>query len=142
MTWMSKAQRLLMISWTMFRASSANPRKQMRIDTDLFRQFPFGSPSHGWRDVDTDPSIVGFDCTKCPVATFFGKHDASQLCVQTWCALDYPLAQKWGGHLERAGTIAMGNDHCDFRWHAGLDEPGKQIKRKAEARPIHTTTTR
>ena len=96
---------------------TSNPKKQMRIATGLFRHFPFGSPSYGWRDVDAGPNIVAFDCTKCPVAAFFKSHDASDLCVETWCALDYPLAQKWGGHLARSGTIAMGKDHCDFRWH-------------------------
>ena len=101
------------------RTLTTNPQRQMRIATDLFRQFPFGSPAYGWRDVDTEPTVVGFNCTRCPVAAYFGKHDASELCVQTWCALDFPLAQKWGGRLERTGTIAMGRAHCDFRWHTG-----------------------
>lgn len=113
------------------RTLTTSPQKQMRIATDLFRQFPFGSPAYGWRDVDTEPTVVGFDCTKCPVAAYFGKHDASELCVQTWCALDFPLAQKWGGRLERTGTIAMGKDHCDFRWHTGPEVPGKQTKIEA-----------
>jgi predicted unusual protein kinase regulating ubiquinone biosynthesis (AarF/ABC1/UbiB family) len=114
------------------RTLTTNPQKQMRIATDLFRQFPFGSPAYGWRDVDTEPTVVGFDCTMCPVAAYFGKHDASELCVQTWCALDFPLAQKWGGRLERSGTIAMGKDHCDFRWHTGPEMPGKQTKFEEE----------
>lgn len=96
---------------------TADPAEQMRVATDLFRQFPFGSPAYGWRDVDAGPGIVGFDCTKYPVATSFKDHDASDLCVQTWCSLDFPLTQKWGGHLERAWTIAMGRAHCEFRWH-------------------------
>lgn len=28
----------------------------------------------------------------------------------------FPLAEKWGGSLERTGTIAMGRPRCDFRW--------------------------
>lgn len=109
---------------------TSNPTKQMRIATDLFRHFPFGSPAYGWRDVDAGPKIVGFDCTKCPVAAFFEANGASDLCVQTWCALDFPLAEKWGGHLERAGTIATGSDHCDFRWHVDpLDRLADKTKR-------------
>ncbi|TDT72682.1 ubiquinone biosynthesis protein [Litoreibacter halocynthiae] len=111
---------------------TVDPTKQMRIATGVFRKFPFGEPAYGWRDVDTDPKIVGFDCTKCPVASFFKEHDASDLCVQTWCALDYPLAQKWGGKLERTGTIAMGDDHCDFRWNMGSSRPHQQINRRAK----------
>jgi len=109
---------------------TSSPEKQMRMTTDLFRRFPFGSPAYGWHDVEAGPNIVGFDCTKCPVAGFFKHLDASDLCVHTWCALDFPLAHKWGGHLERNGTIAKGNDRCDFRWHV---EPGKPNKTKADA---------
>ena len=53
-----------------------------------------------------------------PVAEFFAQHDASELCVNTWCNLDFPLAEKWGGRLSRTGTIAMGKERCDFRWRA------------------------
>ncbi|WP_154666820.1 AarF/UbiB family protein [Litoreibacter arenae] len=111
---------------------SADPTKQMRIATNVFRKFPFGDPAYGWRDIDTDPNTVGFDCTKCPVASFFKQHDASDLCVKTWCALDYPLAQKWGGKLERTSTIAMGDDHCDFRWNMDPARPHQQNNTKAE----------
>lgn len=107
---------------------TSSPEKQMRIASDLFRQFPFGSPAYGWRDVDAGANTVAFDCTKCPVAEFFKDQDATDLCVQTWCALDYPLAQKWGGHLERSGTIAMGKDHCDFRWVIEPAEPKNQTR--------------
>ncbi|SFN98301.1 ubiquinone biosynthesis protein [Roseovarius lutimaris] len=115
-------ERMAQAPLVLARTLSSSPQKQMRIATNLFRHFPFGSPAYGWRDVDTDPKTVGFDCTKCPVAAFFEKNGASDLCVQTWCALDYPLAEKWGGRLARTGTIAMGRDHCDFRWHTDPSE--------------------
>jgi ubiquinone biosynthesis protein len=99
-------------------AFTRDPDKRLRLATDLFRLFPFGSPGYGWRDIPSKPGVVAFDCTRCPVAEFFAQHDASQLCVATWCNLDFPLAEKWGGRLSRAGTIAMGKDHCDFRWHS------------------------
>jgi ubiquinone biosynthesis protein len=98
-------------------AFTRDPKKRLRLATDLFRLFPFGSPGYAWRDVSSTEEVVAFDCTRCPVAEFFARHRASELCVQTWCNLDFPLAQKWGGRLERTGTIAMGADHCDFRWH-------------------------
>ena len=124
-------ERMSEVPLVLAKTLTSNPEKQMRIATDLFRQFPFGGPAYGWRDVDAGPNIVGFDCTKCPVAEFFRRHDATELCVQTWCALDYPLAQKWGGHLERNGTIAMGKDRCDFRWH--IDAAGASIPTKIKA---------
>jgi ubiquinone biosynthesis protein len=98
-------------------AFTRDPAKRLRLATDLFRFYPFGPPGYAWRDVPSAENVIAFDCTRCAVAEFFAKHGASELCVETWCQLDFPLAKKWGGRLERTGTIAMGKDHCDFRWH-------------------------
>jgi len=100
-------------------AFTRNPHKRLRLATDLFRLFPFGSPGYGWRDVPGAEGEVAFDCTRCPVAEFFAQQGASELCVNTWCNLDFPLAEKWGGVLARTGTIAMGREQCDFRWRTG-----------------------
>ena len=97
-------------------AFTRDPQKRLRLATDLFRAFPFGAPSYEWRDVPSADGAIAFDCTKCPVAEFFAKHNASELCVQTFCRLDFPLAEKWGGQLLRTGTIASGAVRCDFRW--------------------------
>lgn len=98
-------------------AFARDPRKRLKIATDLFRRFPFGPPSYQWRDLPSADGAIAFDCTKCPVAEFFGTHDTSELCVQTWCRLDFPLAEKWGGQLRLTGTIASGARRCDFRWY-------------------------
>ena len=98
-------------------AFTRDPRKRLKLATDLFRSFPFGSPSYQWRDVASPDGAIAFDCVKCPVAEFFASHNASELCVQTFCRLDFPLAQTWGGRLERNGTIASGAERCDFRWY-------------------------
>ena len=106
------------------RTITADPVKRLRIATDVFRRFPFGPPGYGWRDVEAGAGVVAFDCTRCPVAEFFAGHESAALCTATWFALDYPVAEKWGGRLVRPKTIAGGHDHCGFRWHAGpgLDE--------------------
>jgi ubiquinone biosynthesis protein len=98
-------------------AFTRDPRKRLKLATDLFRSFPFGAPGYEWRDVSANDGAIAFDCVKCPVAAFFAEHDASELCVQTFCNLDFPLAEKWGGRLERSGTIASGAPCCDFRWY-------------------------
>jgi ubiquinone biosynthesis protein len=99
-------------------AFTRDHRKRLKLATDIFRKFPFGPPSYEWRDVAATDGAVAFDCVKCPMAEFFARHDASELCVETACKLDFPLAEKWGGRLERAGTIASGAPRCDFRWYA------------------------
>ena len=97
-------------------AFTRDPHKRLKLATDLFRTFPFGAPSYQWLDVPSTDGTIAFDCEKCPVADFFGSHNASELCVQTFCRLDFPLAEKWGGQLRRTGTIASGAVRCDFRW--------------------------
>ncbi len=97
-------------------AFTRDPTKRLKLATDLFRTFPFGAPSYGWSDVPSADGAIAFDCTKCPVAEFFGNHTASELCVETFCRLDFPLAEKWGGQLRRSGTIASGAARCDFHW--------------------------
>ena len=98
-------------------AFTRDPHKRLKLATDLFRAFPFGPPSYEWRDVPCTDGAISFDCTKCPVAEFFGHHNASDLCVETFCRLDFPLAEKWGGRLQRTGTFASGANKCDFRWN-------------------------
>ncbi len=99
-------------------AFTRDPSKRLKFATDLFRSLPFGPPSYEWRDIPSSDGAIAFDCVKCPVADFFASHDASDLCVQTFCQLDFPLAEAWGGELKRSGTIASGAQRCDFRWHA------------------------
>lgn len=98
-------------------AVTRDPAKRLELSTRLFRTFPFGSPGYAWRDVPTHDGSIAFDCMKCPVAEYFARHDASELCVETWCKLDFPLATQWGGRLVCTGTIASGASRCDFRWY-------------------------
>lgn len=100
-------------------AFTRDPAKRLKLATDIFRTFPFRAPGYEWRDVPSVDSTIAFDCVKCPVAKFFAKHDSSELCVRTFCQLDFPLAEKWGGRLRRSGTIASGAPACDFRWTPG-----------------------
>jgi L-2-amino-thiazoline-4-carboxylic acid hydrolase len=66
-------------------------------------------------DVEAD-AAVAFSVRRCPVAEFFTSQGARDLCVHTWCALDFPLAKMWGGSLQRSGTLAGGAAGCDFKW--------------------------
>ena len=44
------------------------------------------------------------------------RHGEGDLCYATFCQLDFPLAEQWGGRFERTGTLAIGAPVCDFRW--------------------------
>ena len=98
------------------RLGSRSRHARLRRATDLFRRFPFSAPSYEMVDVAAGSDVVAFDVRRCPVAEYFAAQGLAELCVQSWCNLDFALAQKWGARLERPLTIAGGADHCDFRW--------------------------
>jgi ubiquinone biosynthesis protein len=95
---------------------SDNPHKRMELATKVFRMFPFSEPDYGFEDVTADETTIAFNCTRCHVAEYFKKFNIGDVCYNTWCKLDFPLAQQWGGKLERSGSIAGGAKKCDFRW--------------------------
>jgi ubiquinone biosynthesis protein len=100
----------------MARALSSDAHGRMQLATQVFRKFPFSEPDYQMIDVPAEENVVGFDVLKCPVAEFFKSKGQGELCYATWCRLDYPLAEKWGGELGRSTTIAQGADRCNFRW--------------------------
>ncbi|MHB8752656.1 MAG: AarF/UbiB family protein, partial [Aggregatilineales bacterium] len=104
------------LPWFVGGAFTQDGFQRLKLATDAFRTLPFGSPAYLWQDVDAGEGVVGFDCLRCPVAEYFASHNLSELCVQTFCKLDFPLAEQWGATLERTGTIASGAPRCDFRW--------------------------
>jgi ubiquinone biosynthesis protein len=99
------------LSWVVRR----DPLGRLRFATDLFRRFPFNPPGYLMEDISAAHEVA-FDVRRCPVAEYFRRQGASDVCVATWCNLDYALAEQWGSRLERAGTLAAGADRCDFRW--------------------------
>ena len=89
----------------------------MRMSVDMFLRYPFNRPGYRYRDI-AEPRGRALDMLRCPVADYLAANGAADLCVGTWCNLDYPLARMWGGELERHGTLAGGAKRCDFRFRA------------------------
>lgn len=104
------------LSWVIAGWTSKNKFTRLKKTTQYFRTFPFNSPTYGWDNVREEGNMVGFDCVKCPVAEYFQKKGLSKFCENTWCALDYPLAEMWDAKLDRSGSIAGGAEKCDFKW--------------------------
>lgn len=98
------------------RLGTRSPRSRVKRATDLFRRFPFSQPSYDMVDVDEGNDVVAFDVHRCPVAEYFRAHDLGDLCAESWCNLDFGLAERWGSTLERTATLAEGAERCDFRW--------------------------
>ncbi|HVA29546.1 MAG TPA: AarF/UbiB family protein, partial [Candidatus Baltobacteraceae bacterium] len=104
------------LTWAATGTFASSDPTRLRLATDIFRTFPFSAPSYEWQSVAASGAATAFDCVRCPVAEYFENEGLSELCVQTWCALDFPLATLWHGRLERTGSIAGGAPRCDFRW--------------------------
>ncbi len=92
-----------------------DPLERMRIPIRMFMRFPFTQPGYQFEFLP-DPDRVALDILRCPVAEYFDKNEAADLCRGTWCNLDFALAEIWGGSLERTGTLAGGSTRCDFRF--------------------------
>lgn len=93
------------------------PRERMRYAVNAFLRFPFSPPGYLLDRLPSDDGI-SFNIKKCIVAEYFRSQQAEDLCVGTWCNLDFALAEMWGGWLERTQTLAGGAPHCDFRFKA------------------------
>jgi hypothetical protein len=91
---------------------------RLRRRVGLFLRYPFGRPGYRYSD-RVEPRGRALDMLHCPIADYMRANDAADLCVGTWCNLDFPLAEMWGGRLERQGTLAGGAPRCDFRFVAG-----------------------
>jgi hypothetical protein len=83
----------------------------------MFKTYPFNTPGYIYERVTTAEGVF-FAVFRCPLADYFRVHDATDLCVSTWCNRSHELAEMWGGELERIWTIAGGHDRCDFHFKA------------------------
>lgn len=92
-----------------------DPREQMMIAVNVFLQFPFTPPGYIFKRLPSNDGTA-LNMLRCPVADYFHQQNASDLCVGTWCNLDFALAEMWGGWLERTTTLANGDTQCDFRF--------------------------
>jgi hypothetical protein len=94
--------------------------RRVRNDGTVALTFPFNPPGYIARWVPTDDGI-GYDMLRCPVAGYFRAQGAADLCVASWCNLDYALAEMWGGKLVRTKTLVAGDDRCDFRFKMSVE---------------------
>ncbi len=94
-----------------------DPERRLRLAVSAMLWFPFGAPSYRMEHLDAGDDVVAFDVHRCPTADYFRDRDLGELCVESWCNLDYALAERWGARLERPMTLAVGGPCCDFRWH-------------------------
>lgn len=77
-------------------------------------RFPFNAPGYLIEPILAD-SGTAFDVISCPVADYFRREGAVDLCSASWCNLDHALAEMTREKLVRTKTLVRGDDRCDFR---------------------------
>ena len=82
--------------------------------SDVSLRFPFNAPGYIIETVPAD-SGTAFDVVRCPIADYFREQGAIDLCSESWCNLDYALAELTHEKLLRTKTLVRGDDRCDFR---------------------------
>lgn len=95
--------------------------RRISKDGDWAMSFPFNPPGYRARYVATQGGL-GFNVIRCPVAEYFHKYGSEDLAVNTWCMLDYPLAEMIDLRLVRTQTLTKGDPQCDFRWFSAAKE--------------------
>lgn len=78
-----------------------------------------------WETVDAkDEEASGYNVTSCAICHLYGTYDAIDL-VPYMCAGDDLVSDAYDQGLRRNGTIALGAQSCDFRFHYG--QPGEPL---------------
>lgn len=140
------------IAWQIYRSWGRLPRlyaslcftlpgERMEACVRAFLRFPFSPP--GYRFVlSSQHDGISVDMHRCQISEFFRAHGATDLCVASWCNLDFALARMWGGWLERTDTLAEGCAACNFRFRTCMKESNPRLSqvpaRNKEARTFNT----
>jgi len=129
------------VAWRLYRRWASIPKawgrlvgrgasERMNRTVRAFLRFPFSEPSYRW-DVSERDGVVCLDVRRCPVADFFVREEVGEVCAGTWCRLDYPLAEYWGGRYERDGTLSEGDEACHMRW---ISDDAEQVNDRRTGR--------
>ncbi len=76
--------------------------------------FPFNAPGYLIERVHSDRGTA-FDVVRCPIADYFRREGAIDLCSASWCDLDFALAELTQEKIVRTRTLVRGDERCDFR---------------------------
>ena len=103
--------------WKLFSLFSKEPLSRLRKMMSFhIKWFPYNSPGYEMEILPSNEREFSFNVYKCPTATYFRRYNLEDLCKESWCNLDYPLASIFGLKLYRTKTLAEGYQLCNFRF--------------------------
>jgi len=115
------------IPWFLTRFMSSDRLVRTRRVMQMFMRFPYASPGYKMGFVNRGDGGTAFDVHRCAPADYFRQHDLAVLCTESFCDLDYPLAEIWQVRLVRPKTIAKGFDHCNFCFHRRVEREEQDV---------------
>ena len=107
-TWTRRAKR---VSAPFFRSRL----EQVKYFVVWIMKTLFSTPAYRFKMGEMDNGFY-LDVLQCPVAELMKSKGVPDLCIQSWCGVDFGLVEILGGELARTGTLAMGKEKCDFRF--------------------------
>jgi hypothetical protein len=96
-----------------------DPQKRVNFILHAFLKFPFNRPGYQWK-IESEKEGFQINFYRCPVQDFFHEMGEDDFLLNSWCTLDFALAQAMvkGGHYERPHTLSAGDPLCDMTWSA------------------------
>jgi len=82
----------------------------------FWKYFPYNLPGYDMRRQASPEADFVFHVHRCPAAQYFHSHLLPDLCIETWCNLDFDLAREWELELYRPKTLSAGDEYCDFNF--------------------------
>ena len=107
-TWTRRAKR---VSTPLFRSQ----QRQLKFFVERIMKTLFSAPAYQFKMGELENGFY-LDVLQCPVAELMKSKGVPDLCIKSWCGVDFGLVDILGGELVRTGTIAMGKGKCDFRF--------------------------
>jgi len=110
------------VAWALGAIAGKRNADRMGFATVAFRMFPFSPPSYEWKDIPSPQGASDSTASSVPLPTTLRRSSSPSSAYGRGARLIFPLARDvWHARLERSGSIAGGQSHCDFRWNAEPD---------------------
>jgi hypothetical protein len=99
------------------RLANRDPQQRMNFILGAFLKFPFNRPGYKWK-VKSREEGFQVDFYRCPVRDYFHEMGEDDFLLNSWCTLDFALAQAMvpGGHYARLHSLSAGDPLCDMTW--------------------------
>ena len=92
-------------------------RRKVRAERSKLREYD-GDFLYEFVESDGVKFDYGYNFIECATQKFYLSQGAEEF-LPFYCFLDFPKSRLYGLGLHRTGTLAEGNDCCDFRFKSG-----------------------